>query len=501
MMASKWDKLRCWLLDLNVIDKEISDPSEIKRLDLSSNSLVSLPSDIGILSELIVLNLANNKLQSLPESLKDLKKLNNLDIRRNDFSVLPKVIAHMNIKSLIASSNRLTDVEPLSQIKSLRVVDLSSNKLKDIKALFCDENEVRSLNLASNYLQDISSLVSVLSYVERLNVSENILSSVPATVKRMQNIVDIDFSLNEINTIDEAFFDLPAESVNLCSNRITNITLHGLEDLEVLILDENPIQKIALKNGFAPFLKEFSCDGCEIDTFLPFTSKEIESLSYPSNSLTEIPEFIENYTKLIKLDLEDNKIVKLPNALANLTQLQTVYLKGNPLDDESKHIIEILHPDICDITMKTNITIEQATIEDVPQMADLLALLFAIEKDFEVDYEKQLQGVTKLLRHTGSTLLVAKDNKKVVGMVTMQELISSAAGDMVGQIEDLIVLPEYRKMGIGSRLINKIRYIALQENKYERVQLAADIDNDYALAFYTRRGFRKTNLAIFHQSH
>lgn len=499
-MASKWDKLRSWLLDLNVIDKNITDPLKIKRLDLSSNSLVSLPSDIGILSELIVLNLANNKLQSLPESLKSLQKLNNLDIRRNDFTELPAVLGETNIKSLIVSSNRLSDIKVLQDIKSLKVVDLSSNKLKEIGTLFSNDNEVRSLNLASNYIQDVSELLSVLSSLERLDISENLLTSIPKTANTLKEIVDIDFSLNEIITIDEAFFELPVERLNLCSNRIKNIVLDGLEDLEVLILDENPLEKIEITESFAPYLKEFSCDGCELDTFLPFSSKELESLCYSSNKLNTIPDFIGNYTKLTKLDLEDNEIVKLPNSLSNLTQLQTLYLKSNPLNDDAKHIVEILHPDICDITMKTDIKVENATMEDVTQMAELLAVLFAIEKDFEIDYNKQIEGITKLLQHNGSTLLVAKDDKKVVGMVTMQELISSAAGDLIGQIEDLVVLPEYRKMGIGSRLINKIRYIALQEHGYKRVQLAADIDNDYALAFYSRRGFKKTNLALFHQT-
>ena len=98
----------------------------------------------------------------------------------------------------------------------------------------------------------------------------------------------------------------------------------------------------------------------------------------------------------------------------------------------------------------------------------------------------------------GSVLLVAKHEGKVVGMVTMQRLISSAAGDYIGQIEDLVVHEQYRKMGVGSRLINKIRFIALQEHAYQRVQLAADMDNINALDFYTRRGFRRTNLNVFH---
>jgi len=147
--------------------------------------------------------------------------------------------------------------------------------------------------------------------------------------------------------------------------------------------------------------------------------------------------------------------------------------------------------------MKRGITIEKATEEDLEEMAHLLRLLFAIEKDFEIDYDKQLAGITKLFLHNGKNLLVAKHEGHAVGMVTMQRLISSAEGDCIGQIEDLVVKEDYRKMGVGSRLINKMRSIA-QEYGYKRIQLAADESNANALRFYTRRGFRQTHLKIYH---
>jgi ribosomal protein S18 acetylase RimI-like enzyme len=147
--------------------------------------------------------------------------------------------------------------------------------------------------------------------------------------------------------------------------------------------------------------------------------------------------------------------------------------------------------------MKTGITLEAAAEEDLPAMAELIGLLFAIEADFETDYNKQLAGITKLYRSEGAKMLVAKHEGAVVGMVTMQRLISSAEGGYIGQIEDLVVKEDYRMMGVGSRLVNRMRVIA-QEYGYRRIQLAADADNANALQFYNRRGFRRTNLAIYH---
>lgn len=183
--------------------------------------------------------------------------------------------------------------------------------------------------------------------------------------------------------------------------------------------------------------------------------------------------------------------------MENLTHLQTLYIGGNPLSMSAKSVIEVLHPDICDIVMKTGITIEEATGDDLPFMAKLLSILFAIESDFVIDYAKQLAGITKLFASDTTDMLVARHEGIVVGMITMQRLISSAEGDYIGQLEDLVVEEAYRKMGVGSRLINKMRFIA-QEYGYKRIQLAADVNNDNALHFYTRRGFYRTHLSVYH---
>ncbi|HEO98859.1 MAG TPA: GNAT family N-acetyltransferase [Epsilonproteobacteria bacterium] len=211
----------------------------------------------------------------------------------------------------------------------------------------------------------------------------------------------------------------------------------------------------------------------------------------------KIPDEIGRYTKLKTLDLEGNAIVDLPDSLANLPELTTLYIDGNPLSRGAKKVIEILQPEICDIHMKRGITIDNAKEEDLEEMAHLLSLLFAIEQDFEINYDKQLAGISKLFRSEGKALLVARHEGEVVGMVTMQRLISSAEGDYIGQIEDLVVKEAYRKMGVGSRLINKMRAIAL-EYGYKRIQLAADEDNANALRFYTRRGFHRTHLKMYH---
>jgi Leucine-rich repeat (LRR) protein/ribosomal protein S18 acetylase RimI-like enzyme len=497
MYDYEWDRLCVWLEQYGALPQNTTSKDQITRLDLSKNNLKELPDEIGILTHLVVLNLANNKLKELPKSFAHLKALTNLDLRRNNLEEFPEPLFSLELRSLNLSSNRLESLTFLEHFKELRVLDLGHNNIEKITLSLDPNNQLRTLNLSHNFLKDVSALFSCVPHLERLVLSTNFLQTIPKSIESMRALEELDLSDNHLTSIDPAFFTLNIERLILSANNFTQLTLEGLELLESLSLDENPLEKLEIKENFAPYLQEFSCDSCELETFVLPPSIYLKSLCYASNLLKEIPCDIERCSALQELDLEANEIESLPDTLANMNALHTLYIKDNPLSKQAKKVIEVLDPEICDIRMKTGIEIQKATSKDLEAMAKLLALLFAIESDFEIDFEKQYLGIQRLYEDERSDLLVAKHEGKVVGMVTMQRLISSAEGDNVGQIEDLVVEEEYRKMGIGSRLINHMRSLAHQHG-YKRIQLAADIHNDNALAFYTRRGFRKTHLNVYH---
>ncbi|MCX6051144.1 MAG: GNAT family N-acetyltransferase [Campylobacterales bacterium] len=472
MYNYEWDRLRTWLGQYGAIDENITKPEEITRIDLSGNSLKTLPSNFALLSHLSI-----------------------LDIRRNSFEVLPEVLGSLALRFLNASGNKLSDVSILSKCQQIRVLDLSANALKEIQFSFLPE--LRSINLSSNFLKDIGAFLPSLANAVRVNLNNNLIENIPTSIGSLTALEEIEMIDNRLKTIDEAFFKLKVTNVNLSSNRLVSLHLHTLESLEVLTLDENPFKSVTFSKNFAPLLKEFSCDSCSLEEFLLPPSASLEVLCYSSNSIVEVPKEISCYTQLQELDIDANKITDLPDTLANIATLQTLYAKGNPLNPHAKKVIAILDPEICDLNMKSGITIETAKEEDLKEMAELLGVLFAIESDFTIDFEKQYAGLKQLLSYEGSNLLVAKHENHVVGMLTMQRLISSAEGSFIGQLEDLVVKEEYRKMGVGSRLINKMRALA-QEYGYKRIQLAADINNENALQFYTRRGLKRTHLSIYH---
>ncbi len=142
-----------------------------------------------------------------------------------------------------------------------------------------------------------------------------------------------------------------------------------------------------------------------------------------------------------------------------------------------------------------NITIRHARPGDIPRMSDLLAELFTIESDFFPDKEKQAHGLSALVADpSGRTLvLVAVSDMTVIGMATVQTLISTAEGGRVGLIEDVIVDRKFRGKGVGTLLLEEIVAWS-RRGCLKRLQLLADRDNQPALDFYLSRGWAPTRL-------
>jgi len=137
--------------------------------------------------------------------------------------------------------------------------------------------------------------------------------------------------------------------------------------------------------------------------------------------------------------------------------------------------------------------VRSARLEDLETMANLLAELFSIEKDFDVDSAKQRQGLKLLLNSENARLWVAEAERRVVGMISLQSLISTAEGGKVGLIEDLVVAKGFRGAGIGSALLAAVEKWA-EQNGLSRLQLLADGNNVQALDFYKKHTWRKNAL-------
>jgi GNAT superfamily N-acetyltransferase len=143
-----------------------------------------------------------------------------------------------------------------------------------------------------------------------------------------------------------------------------------------------------------------------------------------------------------------------------------------------------------------DIHIDFATADDLPDLADLLAELFALESDFAPDRARQLAGLRLILEQPAlGRLFVLRVAGRVAGMANALVTVSTAEGGRVLLLEDVIISGRHRGSGLGRRLVEHVFEWARGQGM-TRVTLLADRANAPALAFYERLGFGPSAMRV-----
>jgi ribosomal protein S18 acetylase RimI-like enzyme len=130
-----------------------------------------------------------------------------------------------------------------------------------------------------------------------------------------------------------------------------------------------------------------------------------------------------------------------------------------------------------------------ATAKDLPQMVELLAVLFTDEAEFQPNADKQRRALEQILNNPSiGTLYVAREGKRVIAMASLLYTISTAEGGKAAWFEDLVVHPDERKRGIGEALLKHVVTEARAAG-ITRITLLTDMQNERAQAMYRRAGF------------
>jgi GNAT superfamily N-acetyltransferase len=141
-----------------------------------------------------------------------------------------------------------------------------------------------------------------------------------------------------------------------------------------------------------------------------------------------------------------------------------------------------------------SIRIEPATIEDLPELTDLVMSLMAIEADFKPDAEKQRHGLQLILEQPSrGRIFVVRNEHKVLGMVNLLFTISTAEGGFVILMEDVIIRHEHRGQGYGTRLVNHVKEFA-DKKDFKRITLLTDRVSEQSQRFFLRNGFVLSNM-------
>ncbi len=141
-----------------------------------------------------------------------------------------------------------------------------------------------------------------------------------------------------------------------------------------------------------------------------------------------------------------------------------------------------------------NKEISAASINDLPQLCELLNDLFTQDIEFMPDLDKQKNGLEAIINNPEiGEILVLKGDGKILGMVSLLYSISTALGGKVAILEDMIIHKDFRNHGLGKELLGEVVRFSKERNCL-RLTLLTDFNNDSAIQFYQQFGFKKSEM-------
>ncbi|XP_026496561.1 leucine-rich repeat-containing G-protein coupled receptor 4 isoform X1 [Vanessa tameamea] len=278
------------LLYIDCSDRGLNDLPEgldinAQVLLLANNNFITYPSQLEKFTKVEIMDLSGNRLTgSLPAYYENFKELKILNLSNNNYDSWLSSDYSLSIKKLDLSKNKINgiDEDTFSKFPRLAILDLSENRIYDLPiGIFEKATSLEVLILSRNYFSEVpkfqsSSLKNLrLSSCQITNFQVNSLSG-------MQSLLEIDLSINQIESIPDNLASNSLQELDLSYNEIdtlTDLTFSSLPHLAVLDLRCNEFKEVWSTSHFAsnPFLREvhvkgnrWSCEGFNVNLLLTY---------------------------------------------------------------------------------------------------------------------------------------------------------------------------------------------------------------------------------------
>lgn len=208
---------------LKVIEE--TKASGATKLDLGGKGLISLPSELFLLTKLIRLNLSLNDLVEIPTEICKLINLTALYLGGNELTKLPTGICQLTkLEKLDLGRNQLTTLPPeLFRLTSLTYLNLSKNQLVTLPPEICQLTKLTELDLLVNQLTTLPPEFGQLTHLTCLDLSHNQLTALPPKIGQLTNLTVLDLRSNRITALSPEICQLTKlKKLELFGNPITS---------------------------------------------------------------------------------------------------------------------------------------------------------------------------------------------------------------------------------------------------------------------------------------
>ncbi|CAB3401320.1 unnamed protein product [Caenorhabditis bovis] len=214
----------------------LSTFTNVVHIDISNNSLTSIPEDIGNLSHLTTLVARNNLLETLPKSMCTLSNMEAVYLSGNRIDSFPAVVFNMHkLKVLHMGGNQIDSIPfAIGSMRSLEILYLGGNRITEVPATTGLLRNLTALSLSDNRLETIPSTLGELHHLESLTLHNNKLTTLPTEIIKLQNLRQLSLRHNPLvnNFVHTMSFDPP--SLKELAGRVVRLRMHKLPLTEVL---------------------------------------------------------------------------------------------------------------------------------------------------------------------------------------------------------------------------------------------------------------------------
>ena len=214
-------------IDVNAAEQDGGQDEELAELKLTKSAWDSWVTSPAVYTRLKKLELNGNELTNLPDEFER---------------------AGPNIEILFLSDNKFREIPRVSKLKSLRMISLRGNQLKELTSENLPKASLVWLILTNNHIELINRDVSGLVNVRKLMLSHNRLKSIPEEIGGLTSLELIRLSNNELNeSLPKELLTLPNLSwISISGNPIAIRPVTNKKEIPKEMVSYNKSQILGL---------------------------------------------------------------------------------------------------------------------------------------------------------------------------------------------------------------------------------------------------------------